>query len=93
MVSFGEPLGSSERRGQILGTRKLAIRDDPQHPVVMQNKCQKTLVFTDENTPSARVSTQTRPHVYVQNVPVCTGITRTHVETCVRLVPVQTETF
>ena len=29
----------------------------------------KTLVFTDENTPSARVSTQTRPHMYVQNVP------------------------
>ena len=26
---FGEPLGSSDVRGQILVTRKLAIRDDP----------------------------------------------------------------
>ena len=35
----------------------------------------------------------TRLRVYVQNVPVCTGTTRTHVETCVRVVPVQTVTF
>ena len=41
----------------------------------MQNKCQNTC-FTDENTPSARLSTQTRLHMYVQNVPVCTGTTR-----------------
>ena len=26
----------------------------------------------------------TRPRVYVQNVPVCTGTTRTHVSTCAR---------
>ena len=44
----------------------------------------KTLVFTDENTPSVRVSTQTRPHMYVQNVPVCTGTTRTCFNTCAR---------
>ena len=44
----------------------------------------KTPVFTDENTPSARVSTQTRPHMYVQNVPVCTGTTRTCFNTCAR---------
>ena len=44
----------------------------------------KTLVFTDENTPSARVSTQTRPHMYVQNVPVYAGTTRTCFNTCAR---------
>ena len=35
----------------------------------------------------------TRLRVYVQNVTVCTGTTRTHVSTCVRVVPVQTGTF
>ena len=39
--------------------------------------------FTDEK----------RLHVYVQYVPVCTGTTRTHVETRVRVVPVDTGTF
>ena len=50
----------------------------------MQNKCQKHLFFTDENTPSSRVSTQTRPHMYVENVPVGTGTTRTCFNTCAR---------
>ena len=36
----------------------------------------KNTCFTDEK----------RPRVYVQNVPVCTGTTRTHVSTCVRVV-------
>ena len=35
----------------------------------------------------------TRLRVYVQNVPVFTGTTRTHVSTCVRVVLVQTGTF
>ena len=35
----------------------------------------------------------TRLRVHVQNGPVCTGTTRTHVETHVRLVPVHTGTF
>ena len=43
----------------------------------------KNTCFTDEK----------RLRVYVQNVPVCTGTTRTHGETCVRVVPVQTGTF
>ena len=30
------------------------------------------------------MSTQTRPHMYVQNVPVCTGTTRTCFNTCAR---------
>ena len=34
--------------------------------------------------PSARVSTQTRPHMYVENVPVCTGTTHTCFNTCAR---------
>ena len=34
-----------------------------------------------------------RPRVYVQNLPVCTGTTRTCVSTCVRVVPVHTGTF
>ena len=73
---FWWPLGSSDIRGQILVTRKLAGWDAKQ--------MSKTLVFTDENTPSARVSTQTRPHMYVENVPVCTGTTRTCFNTCAR---------
>ena len=36
---------------------------------------------------------KTRLRVHVQNVPICTDTTRTHVETCVRVVPVQTGTF
>ena len=44
----------------------------------------KNTCFTDENTPSPRVSTQTRPHMYVQNVAVCTGTTRTCFNTCAR---------
>ena len=36
---------------------------------------------------------KTRLRVHVQNVTICTGTTRTHVETCVRVVPVQTGTF
>ena len=43
----------------------------------------KNTCFTDEK----------RHRVYVQNVPVCTGTTRTHVQTCVRVVPVHTGTF
>ena len=43
----------------------------------------KNTCFTDEK----------RYRVYVQNVPVCTGTTRTHVSTCVRVVPVHTVTF
>ena len=43
----------------------------------------KITCFTDEK----------RLRVYVPNVPVCTGTTRTHVSTCVRVVPVHTGTF
>ena len=37
-----------------------------------------------ETLKKTRVSTQTRPHMYVQNVPVYAGTTRTCVETCAR---------
>ena len=40
----------------------------------------KNTCFTDEK----------RHRVFVQNVPVCTGTTRTHVATCVRVVPART---
>ena len=56
--------------GQILVSRKLAIRDDPN--IRLRRKTNdKNTCFTDENTP--HVSTQTRPRVYAKNVPVCTG--------------------
>ena len=59
----------------------------------MQKQMSKTLVFTDENPPSARVSTQTRPHMYVQNVPVCTGTTRTCFNTCARCAGIHGDVF
>ena len=34
-----------------------------------------------------------RLRVYVENVPVCTGTSRTHVSTCVLVVPVHTGRF
>ena len=71
-------------RGQILVSRKLAIRDDTQHPVEMQNKCQKTRV----------------PVCPLKHVPMCTFKTShcvpapcAHVSTRVRVVPVYTGTF
>ena len=60
MVSLSEPLGSSDIRGQILVTRKLAN------------------LFLPMKTPPPPVCPlNTRPHMYVENVPVCTGTTRT----------------
>ena len=78
--------------GQILVSRKLAIRDEPNILVEMQNKCQKNTCFTDENTPL--------PVCPLKHVPTCTLKTsqcvpapRAHVSTRVRVVPAYTGTF
>ena len=52
----------------------------------------KTLGFTDKNTPSARVP-NTRPHMYVENVPVCTGTTRTCFNTCAHCAGIHGDVF
>ena len=63
-------------------SRKLAIRDEPNIRLGCSRNV-KITCFTNEK----------RLHVYVQNVTVCTGTTRTHVSTCVHVVPVHTGTF
>ena len=55
--------------------RKLSIRDEPNIRLIRSRNVKNTC-FTDE----------TRLRVYVQNVSVCAGTTRTHVSTCVRVV-------
>ena len=67
----------------IHGKQKIVDKRWTQHPVKMIMNMIKNTCFTDEK----------RHRVYVQNVPVCTGTTRTHVSTCVRVVPVHTGTF
>ena len=64
-------------------SRKLSIRGEPQHPFKTLKEMSKITCFTDEK----------RLRVYVQNLPVCTGTTRTCVSTSVRVVPVHTGTF
>ena len=56
------------------GKPKIGDKRWPKHPVKMLKKCRKNTCFTDEK----------RHRVYVQNFSVCTGTTRTHVETCAR---------
>ena len=67
----------------IHGKQKIVDKRWTQHPVKMIMNMIKNTCFTDEK----------RHRVYVQNVPVCTGTTRIHVSTCVRVVPVHTGTF
>ena len=50
-------------RGQILVSRKLAIRDDTRHSVEMQNKCQKTLVLPMKTPLPPCVHSNTSPYV------------------------------
>ena len=76
--------------GQILVSRKLAIRDDPNIRLRCSRNVKNTC-FTDENTSSSPLCPL--KHVSVcklKNVPVYTGTTRTHVSTRVCVVPAYT---
>ena len=75
MVIFGEPLKHVITLcGQILVSRKLAIRDDPNIRLRCSRNVEKHL-FTVENTPVCPFKTS---RVYVQNVP-CMPAQRAHV--------------
>ena len=90
--SFGEPLKHVITYcGQILVSRKLPIRDEPNIRLRCKTNVKKTC-FTDENTPL--------PVCPLKHVPICTLKTsqcvpapRAHVSTRVRVVPAFTGTF
>ena len=59
----------------------------------MQNKCQKHLFLPMKTSPPPVCPLNTRPHTYVENVPVCTGTTRTCFNTCARCAGIHGDVF
>ena len=59
----------------------------------MQNKCQKHLFLPMKTSPPPVCPLNTRPHMYVENVPVCTGTTRTCFNTCARCAGIHGDVF